>query len=94
MVIHGIITGDIVASQNIQPKARQKLFSDIAVFLKEIKKTWINDYETFRGDSLQPVHLSSLPRPKVNPVCPGYVTVYFYQIRKVRRYLRSQIFKS
>lgn len=53
MVIHGIITGDIVASQNIQPKVRQKLFSDIAVFLKEIKKKWINDYETFRGDSLQ-----------------------------------------
>ena len=53
MVLHGIITGDIVASQSIKPKVRQKLFSDIAVFLKEIKKTWINDYETFRGDSLQ-----------------------------------------
>jgi len=53
MAIHGIITGDIVASQSIKSKVRQKLFSDIAVFLKEIKKTWINDYETFRGDSLQ-----------------------------------------
>ena len=38
MANHGIITGDIVASQNIPPKVRQKLFSDIAIFLKEIKK--------------------------------------------------------
>jgi len=53
MAKHGIITGDIVASQNMLPKVRQKLFSDIAIFLKEIKKKWINDYETFRGDSLQ-----------------------------------------
>ena len=53
MAKHGIITGDIVASKNMLPKVRQKLFSDIAIFLKEIKKKWINDYETFRGDSLQ-----------------------------------------
>lgn len=53
MAIHGIITGDIVASQSIKPKVRQKLFGDISVFLKELKKKWLNDYETFRGDSLQ-----------------------------------------
>ena len=53
MAIHGIITGDIVASQRIAPKVRQKLFEDLAIFLKELKKKWINTYETFRGDSLQ-----------------------------------------
>jgi hypothetical protein len=53
MAIHGIITGDIVASQRIAPKVRQKLFEDIAIFLKDLKKKWIGSYETFRGDSLQ-----------------------------------------
>jgi hypothetical protein len=53
MSVHGIITGDIVSSQNIRPDVRQKLFEDIASFLKEIKKKWISSYETFRGDSLQ-----------------------------------------
>lgn len=53
MGIYGIITGDIVSSQSIMPSVRQKLFEDINVFLKEIKKKWINSYETFRGDSLQ-----------------------------------------
>ena len=53
MPIHGIITGDIVASQKMKPKVRQKLFEDISVFLKELKKKWISSYETFRGDSLQ-----------------------------------------
>lgn len=53
MPFHGIITGDIVSSQSIRPDVRQKLFEDIAIFLKEIKKKWISSYETFRGDSLQ-----------------------------------------
>ena len=53
MPTHGIITGDIVASQLMPAKVRQKLFEDIAVFLKELKKKWISSYETFRGDSLQ-----------------------------------------
>lgn len=53
MGLHGIITGDIVASQSIMPSIRQKLFEDINIFLKEIKKKWINSFETFRGDSLQ-----------------------------------------
>ena len=53
MAIHGIITGDIVASQRMPKKVRQKLFEDIAVFLKELKKKWISSYETFRGDSIQ-----------------------------------------
>ena len=53
MSIHGIITGDVVSSQNIQPDIRQKLFEDVDAFLKTIKKKWISSYETFRGDSLQ-----------------------------------------
>jgi len=53
MAIHGIITGDIVASQKMPPKVRQKLFADIDIFLKDLKKKWVNNYETFRGDSLQ-----------------------------------------
>ena len=53
MSLYGIITGDIVASQSIRPKLREKLFEDIATFLKELKKKWINSYETFRGDSIQ-----------------------------------------
>ncbi len=53
MPVHGIITGDIVSSQSIAPDIRQKLFEDINVFLKDLKKKWISSYETFRGDSLQ-----------------------------------------
>lgn len=53
MGIYGIITGDIVASQKMPAKVRKKLFEDIDVFLKDLKKKWISNYETFRGDSLQ-----------------------------------------
>src|SRR5688572_15039402 len=53
MLISGIITGDIVASQAMPVKVRQKLFSDVNGFLKELKKSWIQNFETFRGDSLQ-----------------------------------------
>jgi hypothetical protein len=53
MKLSGIITGDIVGSQQIPPKVRQKLFADVNTFLKELKKEWITSYETFRGDSLQ-----------------------------------------
>jgi hypothetical protein len=53
MLIAGIITGDIVASQTLVPRVRQKLFSDTNALLKDLKKTWISRYETYRGDSLQ-----------------------------------------
>ena len=43
MAIHGIITGDIVASQKMPPKVRQKLFADIDIFLKDLKKKWVNN---------------------------------------------------
>lgn len=53
MSIHGIITGDIVSSREIEASIREKLFDDIGLLLKELKKKWINTYETYRGDSLQ-----------------------------------------
>ncbi|MBC7828073.1 MAG: hypothetical protein H7122_10020 [Chitinophagaceae bacterium] len=53
MTIHGIITGDIVSSREIEAVIREKLFDDIGLLLKELKKQWINSYETYRGDSLQ-----------------------------------------
>ena len=53
MGFHGIITGDIVSSQQISIPVRERLFDDIAGLLKELKKRWINSYETYRGDSLQ-----------------------------------------
>ena len=48
MTFHGIITGDIVASQKMPAKVRRKLFEDIDIFLKDLKKKWISNYETFR----------------------------------------------
>jgi hypothetical protein len=53
MAIHGIITGDIVSSRDIEASIREKLFEDIGLLLEELKKTWINTFETYRGDSLQ-----------------------------------------
>lgn len=53
MSVHGIITGDIVSSREIEASTRAKLFDDIGLLLKDLKKNWINTYETYRGDSLQ-----------------------------------------
>lgn len=53
MAIHGIITGDIVSSREIEVPIRQKLFDDIGLLLKELRKKWIDAFETYRGDSLQ-----------------------------------------
>jgi len=53
MKIYGIITGDIVSSREIEAPIRERLFDDIGLLLKELKKQWINSYETYRGDSLQ-----------------------------------------
>ena len=51
--LHGIITGDIVSSREIDPPVRETLFTEMGLLLKELKKEWINSYETYRGDSLQ-----------------------------------------
>ena len=53
MANHGIITGDIVASREIEAPIRERLFDDVGLFLKDLRKNWINSYETYRGDSLQ-----------------------------------------
>jgi hypothetical protein len=51
--MYGIITGDIVASSEIEVKYRQQLFKEADAFLNDLKKVYIKSYETFRGDSLQ-----------------------------------------
>src|SRR3954469_15848857 len=51
--MEAVITGDIVSSRNIEPLHREQLFKDVSAFLKSLKNTYINSYETFRGDSLQ-----------------------------------------
>jgi hypothetical protein len=51
--MHGIITGDIVASGEIEARQRQQLFKKVDNFLSGLKKDYIKSYETFRGDSLQ-----------------------------------------
>ncbi|MBS1597996.1 MAG: hypothetical protein JST75_07205 [Bacteroidetes bacterium] len=58
MTIYAIITGDIVSSGKIKPAARQQLFESINDLLKKMKKKWIREYETYRGDSLQCVAAS------------------------------------
>jgi hypothetical protein len=39
--MEAIITGDIVSSRSIEPAHRQKLFKELAVFLKTLKKNYI-----------------------------------------------------
>jgi hypothetical protein len=51
--MHAIITGDIVASGDIEANFRQQLFSEVDAFLKQLKKEYLKNYETYRGDSLQ-----------------------------------------
>jgi len=53
MAFYSIITGDIVSSGKIKPAARAALFESINDLLKRMKKKWISEYETYRGDSLQ-----------------------------------------
>jgi hypothetical protein len=50
---YAIITGDLVSSRKINPAIRKQLYEDLDIFLRSIKKKWIRNYETYRGDSLQ-----------------------------------------
>ena len=50
---YAIITGDIVSSRSITPAVRKQLYEALDAFLKSMKKKWIRNYETYRGDSLQ-----------------------------------------
>lgn len=51
--MHGVITGDIVSSRNIDAEEREQLFKQVAAFLKSLKNKYITSFETYRGDSLQ-----------------------------------------
>lgn len=53
MTLYGIITGDIVSSREIEAPMRERLFDDVGLLLKDLKKLFINSYETYRGDSFQ-----------------------------------------
>jgi hypothetical protein len=53
LTMYGIITGDIVASGEIEATYRQQLFKEVDTFLSTLKRCYIKSYETFRGDSLQ-----------------------------------------
>jgi hypothetical protein len=49
-----VITGDIVASREIDSVGRQLLYADLKKFLNFLKKEqWISNFEMFRGDSFQ-----------------------------------------
>ena len=44
-----VITGDIVASREIDTSSRQNLYADLKEFLNLLKKEeWISNYEMFR----------------------------------------------
>lgn len=53
MELKAIITGDIISSRSIRAELRQQLYTDLDKFLGSIKKKWIANYETYRGDSFQ-----------------------------------------
>lgn len=53
MAKYAIITGDIVSSKKIAATTRKQLYEDIDTLLKSMKKKWIANFETYRGDSLQ-----------------------------------------
>jgi len=54
MITLGIITGDIVASQDISRYKRSAFYADLKSFLNKLKKDKkIDAFEIFRGDSFQ-----------------------------------------
>lgn len=50
---YAIISADFIASRKIKPAIRSALYSDIDKLLGTETKTWIKNYERFRGDSIQ-----------------------------------------
>ena len=58
---YAVITADLVESRMIKSGAREKLYTAIDDFAKELQPEWINQYERFRGDSFQysTVHVQS-----------------------------------
>ncbi|HTI08471.1 MAG TPA: SatD family protein [Puia sp.] len=86
---HAIITGDIVASRRIAPMQRERLYSDITAFLKTLKKKWIVDYETYRGDSIQCEARSPQSSLRVALIIRSYVMAYIPEKAK-KKMLLSQ----
>ena len=73
---HAIITGDIVASRRIAPLQKEMLYSDIDGFLRSLKKKWLLDYETYRGDSIQCEARSPELSLRVALIIRSYVMAY------------------
>lgn len=86
MTLHGIITGDIVSSRTIEPDTRKKLFDDVQSFLKELKKKWIIQYETYRGDSLQCEAKSPELSLRVALIIRSYFRAYIPDEMKLRAF--------
>jgi len=76
MAKHAIITGDIVSSREIAPVIREKLYEDLNTFLKTIKKKWIKNYETYRGDSLQCEAISPRQSLRTGLLIRSFVMAY------------------
>jgi hypothetical protein len=86
---HAIITGDIVASRSIAPLQKEKLYSDIDEFLRSLKKKWLLEYETYRGDSIQCEARSPELSLRVALIIRSYVMGYTPEEMK-KKILRSQ----
>jgi len=86
---HAIITGDIVASRKIAPLQKEMLYSDIEAFLRSLKKKWLLDYETYRGDSIQCEALSPELSLRVALIIRSYIMAYTPEEIK-KKILRSQ----
>ena len=91
MEVHGIITGDIVSSREIDVPIRERLFDDIGVLLKELKKQWINSYETYRGDSLQCEVKSPEYALRVALIIRSFFRAYFPDELKPKVFLKKGI---
>ena len=76
MSSYAIITGDIVSSGKIKPVVREKLFASINDLLKKMKRKWISDYETYRGDSLQCVAASPEKSLRIALIIRSYLKSY------------------
>src|SRR6185369_9295557 len=76
MTSYAIITGDIVSSGKIKPVVREKLFASINDLLKKMKRKWISDYETYRGDSLQCVAASPEKSLRIALIIRSYLKSY------------------
>jgi len=89
MKIHGIITGDIVSSRDIEVTIREKLFEDMDLLLKDLKNQWINTFETYRGDSLQCETKSPEFSLRVALIIRSFFRAYFPDELKPKRSIKK-----